>query len=120
MVALVGPLAPLVALAAITAIALSHSSGVGITPSTGTETILGVGWAFMLVLWMDADARKLRRLPCYDFGWLAAIYFPVSLLWYCFWSRGWRGALLLLMLLALWLVPYIIATLFAIVQHVRG
>jgi hypothetical protein len=112
------PLAPLVALALATSVALCGFSAAGAAPSPGAELVLSYGWALMLLLWMDADARRLRRLPCYDFGLLAAVFFPLSLAWYCLWSRGWRGLLVLLALLALWLLPYVAAAAFGIVMSV--
>jgi len=107
--AIIHPLAPLIAMALVTAADLCAYVSIGRSPSPGVGLLLEFGWALMLVLWMDADARKLRRLPCYDFGMMVAIFFPLSLVWYCLWSRGWRGLLVLLMLLALFVVPYVIA-----------
>jgi hypothetical protein len=43
--------------------------------------VASVGWGLMLILWMDADARRRRMLPCYDFGFLAGVFFPLSLVW---------------------------------------
>ena len=106
------PMAPLIVLCGATAIALCVSVRAHIQPSREMEAVLGFGWALMLLLWMDADARRRRRLPCFDFGLLATMFFPLSLVWYCFWSRGWRGFLFLLMLGALWLLPYAVALLF--------
>jgi len=105
------PLTPLVVFALATATALCASAWVGIPPAGDPllQAVLRIGWAVMLVLWMDADARRLRRLPCYDFGLLAGAFFPLSLLWYCWWSRRWRGLLVLLLLLALWFVPQVVA-----------
>jgi hypothetical protein len=112
MAVLLHPLTPLVVMSLLTAAALCASVWAGSAASTGLETVLGFGWALLVVLWMDADARRLRRLPCYDFGLLAGLYFPLSVVWYCLWSRGWRGLLLLLLLLALWWSPYIVAVAF--------
>lgn len=106
------PLAPLVALSLATAAALGVLAWARVAPSAGTEAVLGFGWALMLLLWMDADARRRRRLSCYDFGFLAALFFPLSLVWYCYWSRKWGGVLVLLLLLVLWLAPYVLALVF--------
>jgi hypothetical protein len=46
---------------------------------------------FLVVAGIEADARRRHRTPCFDFGWLVAMFWPVSLVWYCFRSRGWRG-----------------------------
>ena len=114
------PLAPVVALTLATTVALcALVSGGGEAPAAG-ELVLRYGWGLMLLLWMDADARKRRRLPCYDFGLLAGLLFPLSLVWYCFWSRGWRGALVLLLLAALWMIPYVLATALWVVLSIRA
>jgi hypothetical protein len=70
--------------------------------------VASVGWGLMLILWMDADARRRRMLPCYDFGFLAGVFFPFSLVWYCIWSRGWRGVFVFIGLLTLFIAPYTI------------
>jgi hypothetical protein len=109
------PLAPLAVFALAMAFALCTLVAVGTDPSPGAELVLGYGWALMLLLWVDADARKRRQLPCYDFGLLAVVLFPVSVAWYCLWSRGWRGLLVLLALVSLWLLPYVAAAVFGAV-----
>src|SRR5438094_970281 len=114
MALLIHPLAPLVTLALFTVPVLCYLVTAGGGGSSGFTMIVGAGWAWMLVFWMDADARRFRRLPCYDFGLLAAVSFPLSLFWYCLWSRGWRGVRMLLLLFGLWLAPYIIAVIFAV------
>jgi hypothetical protein len=86
------PLTPLVALSALLTALLCLAIGVGIALPPATEGIMFYGWMLMVLLWMDADARRTRRQPCFDFGTLAVIYFTLSLPWYCWWSRRWtRG-----------------------------
>ena len=75
------------------------------------------GWGLMLAMWTDADARLRRVLPCDDFGLLVVIFFPLSLVWYCFWSRGWRGAILFIGLLTLVIAPYTITGLIWWILH---
>jgi hypothetical protein len=67
-------------------------------------------FALYLVLWMMADARRRRAVPCFDFGTLAAVYFPLSFVWYVIHSRGVRGLLVLLAVLGLLLAPWCLAT----------
>jgi hypothetical protein len=109
-------------MASATAAALCASAWVGLPPSGDPkiQTVLSYGWAFLLVIWMDADARRLRRLPCYDFGLFVGIFFPLSLLWYCWWSRRWRGLLVLLLLLALWFIPQFMAGMFWLALYARA
>jgi hypothetical protein len=50
-------------------------------------------------LWVEADARSSRRLPCFEFGAFVLFGWPIAVPWYCFWSRGrpgWRPALALI------------------------
>ena len=112
---LLHPMAPPVFMSLATAVMGFVRVGVGGVPGYGVA--LQYGWGLMVVLWMDADSRKLRRVPCYDFGILALIFFPFSLFWYCFWSRRWRGLLVFLLLLSLWLVPqFLVAFLFVLLD----
>ncbi len=104
---LVHPLAPLVILSMMTGLLLAAHVVVSINLSPITEFLLSFGWSLMLVLWMDTDARSRRRVPCYDFGMLAGLTFPLSVIWYCFWSRRWRGVLFLLLLGGLYFAPFI-------------
>jgi hypothetical protein len=73
--------------------------------SSAAESLAAVCWAWPVVIWMDYDAIRLRRRPCFDFGLFLVLTFPLSIVWYCLWSRGWRGMKLLLGLVALLFVP---------------
>jgi hypothetical protein len=75
------------------------------------------GWFLLLVLWTDADARYRRQVPCFDFGLLVWQFFPLSVAWYCLWSRGWRGLGMMTILFALWLAPYFAAQVFCMVLY---
>ena len=62
-------------------------------------------------LWVEADARNFRRVPCYEFGAFVRFGWPVAVPWYCFWSRGrpgWRAALALIGLVEVLLVPVLL------------
>jgi hypothetical protein len=96
---------PIMTAAASAAFLVAHVA-VGRSPSDTTQQLVSTGLALAIVLWMIADARMRRRTPCYDFGFLVAVYFPVSLVWYVFWSRGWKGLLILAAFVGLWLVPW--------------
>jgi len=106
---LLSPFVPLVGLSVITTVRLCAYLLLGASPSPLSDVIIVLGWALLLVLWIDADARRSHRLPCYDFGFLAGVTFPASLVWYCVWSRGWRGLLVLLGLIGLVYGPWLVA-----------
>ena len=81
-----------------------------IEPSEGMGLLMSSGMALSFVCWMMADAHQRSRVPCFDFGFLAGVFFPISLIWYVFWSRGWKGMFTLILLLIIFLVPFLIAT----------
>src|SRR5688572_25931879 len=45
-----------------------------------------------VMLWAMGDAQRQRCTPLFDFGLLMWLLFPLSLLGYLMWTRGWRGA----------------------------
>jgi len=77
----------------------------GVPLSVANDLLLGICWSLALMLWIEADARRRGILPCHDFGFLIGVFFPVSVVWYAFWSRGLKGVYLLLTLIGLLIVP---------------
>jgi hypothetical protein len=73
--------------------------------SPHAESLAAFCWGWPVMIWMDYDALRRRRRPCFDFGLFLVVTFPVSIAWYCFWSRGWRGIKLLLGLGSLLFLP---------------
>jgi len=117
--AITHPLTPLAGLAAATTLYLCAFACAGKVPTAGEEWFIAIAWSLLLVLWIDADARQRRHIPCFEFGFLAAVYFPVSLLWYCVWSRGWlRGLLVLMAFCGLWVMPRFLAMLVWLLRYV--
>jgi hypothetical protein len=111
------PIGPLLALALFTGLAFWAYDVSRMALSPLAEGLLSLAWLVVLVLWMEGDARRRGQVPCFDFGLLAALLFPVSLVWYCLWTRGWRGLLLLLGLVGLYVSPGLVA--FALVGLMR-
>jgi hypothetical protein len=86
---------------------------------TPSESIVSnMSLSLFLLLWIVTDARRRGRVPCHEFGFLVMMYLPASLVWYLFWSRGWRGILPLSCFFALFLTPWI-ATVVAYVAVYR-
>jgi hypothetical protein len=113
----IGPMTILVAaVAALSALFISHVA-TSTPPSEEAQVLTSYGVTLAVVLWVIADARTRRKTPCYDFGFLVAIFFPASLLWYVFWSRGWRGLLTLSTLVGLMLVPWLSASIAWFITH---
>ena len=76
-----------------------------ISPSPASMVLSMMAPSLAVVFWVDADARSRRCVPCYDFGILIALFFPVSLFWYALWSRGGWGLLSAIALTGLMYVP---------------
>jgi hypothetical protein len=76
-----------------------------VTIPEGTNLLAGLAWNLYVIYWVVRDACKRRLVPCYEFGLLVAVFFPVSVAWYAFWTRGWRGFLLLAGLFGLTILP---------------
>jgi hypothetical protein len=98
----------LTTVAALSALQFGYAAG-GTDPPESVARLTSIAFVFAVALWIVADARIRRQTPCYDFGFLVAIYFPISLFWYVFWSRGLRGILVLAALLGLMLLPWLSA-----------
>ena len=81
----------------------------GFDPVVPAPLLVGIFLSFALpvtvVLWIAADMVERGRTPCFDLPFLLLLAFPISLFWYCIWSRGWRGLLLALGLLMLVYLP---------------
>ena len=107
---LVHPLSPLLLFSFISTAFYIVYLTLGRVPSEAFEVLVSFGWTLLLGLWIVSDARRSKRTPCFDFGLFCFMFLPVVVPWYCIWSRGWRGALTLLMLVCIWLAPPIVAT----------
>jgi hypothetical protein len=81
----------------------------GKTDSEAVTRLTSFGLSLAFVLWVMADAQSRRRTPCFEFGFLVAVYFPVSLAWYVVWSRGWRAVFILAGFYVLMFVPWLSA-----------
>ena len=73
------------------------------------EALGAAFWALLLVYWIVADTNSRHAASCYDYFFLCMVFFPLSLFWHCFRSRGWRGCFTLLLLALMWIIPYLIA-----------
>ena len=51
-------------------------------------------------VWVTRDARTRRRYPFFDFGTLVFFTCGLAVPVYLIWTRGWRGVLVLLLLMA--------------------
>jgi hypothetical protein len=84
---------------------LTAYAAYNVPPSLLGQLIHSYGLAFFLLLWAVQDAWHRRRVPCYDFGFLLCFGFPLTVVWYIFWSRGLRGFAVLGILAAIYFAP---------------
>jgi hypothetical protein len=104
------------AVAASSALLITHVV-VGPPPSETVQGLMSIALGLAFILWVTVDARSRHQTPCYDFGFLVAVFFPVSLVWYVLWSRGWRGLLTLGVLVGLMLLPMFCGSVAWIIRH---
>jgi hypothetical protein len=105
-----GTFGPLVGLAAILASFAGMYVAVGKVPPDEFVWLAQSIQGLFILYWIILDARRRRRIPCHDFGFLVAIFLPVSLGWYLLWTRGLKGLLLLLAFAILVVAPQLSAT----------
>ena len=84
----VRPLGLLLSTVALLSAIQFGSVALGATDTDALARLTSFGLSLAFVIWVMADAQSRRRTPCFEFGFLVAVYFPVSLAWYVFWSRG--------------------------------
>lgn len=104
------PLAPLSIFSVVLTAFLATYLATGFSPSTTFEIASSFSWSLLLAFWVVTDARRREGIPCFDFGFFCYLFPPIVVPWYCFWSRGWRGTLLLATIVCLWLMPYVVAS----------
>jgi len=105
-----GTFGPLLGLAAILASFASMYVVLGKVPPDEYASLAGPIQQLFIVYWVILDARHRRRIPCHDFGFLVAVFLPVSLGWYLIWTRGLKGLLLLGAFAILVVAPQFCAT----------
>lgn len=102
-------LAPLILFSlALTVMFVAYLAG-GASPSPTFLGAVSLLWPWLVALWIMADARRKSCVPCFDFGLYCYVLLPLTLPWYCLWSRGWRGLLTLVAIFALWYLPFVAA-----------
>jgi hypothetical protein len=106
------PLAPLLLFSVALTVLLVTYVVAGLMPSPTFEYVASFFGSMLLALWVVADARRKTGVPCFDFGFFCYMFLPLAVPWYCFWSRGLRGLLMLAALVVLWLAPYLVAAVF--------
>lgn len=91
----------------------------GLEPSVAATYLYNLGLAWLLFGWLYTDHRSSRYWPCYDYDWFMLMMWPVLLPHYLVKTRGKRGLLPFLAIIALsYLLPTLCAAIVA--QVVAG
>jgi hypothetical protein len=69
--------------------------------------IFGMILPVMTVLWVAADMRSRGKTPPFELPFLLLLCWPLSLAWYCVWTRGWPGLLLAIGLFLMTYLPHL-------------
>ena len=104
----VHPLTPLIAFSVVLCVLFTTYLALGLAPTDSLGMAASLCWGILFACWIVADARHRKQIPCYDFGFLCYIWLPLAVPWYCIWSRGWRGILVLIAFAGLLLAPYFV------------
>jgi hypothetical protein len=89
----------------------------GTAPSHVAQLLFRMAPPLGAALWVEADARRLRRVPCYELGAFMFFGWPVAVPCYCLWSRGWRGWRVAFALLGLIMAPALIGGALTLFLH---
>jgi hypothetical protein len=78
----------------------------GRAPSDDFFTLYNFVMLVLFVTWLVADSAERRRYsPSFDYGWFIWMVMPVFGTYYLVSTRRWRGLLLCLGMLALFMLP---------------
>jgi hypothetical protein len=75
-------------------------------PSGGFLLLYYLGFGFAVAYWIHADNQRLGRGDLLDQGWFIFAAWPVLFPYHLFKTRGYRGAITLLGLIALFAATY--------------
>ena len=63
----------------------------GVHPSPLALNLMQLVPPLVVAVWVEADARRRGRVPCYELGAFVLFGWLVAIPWYCLWSRGRSG-----------------------------
>ncbi len=97
-----------IAIGIVVAISIVHYSilgYLGYDPMPESQSLMGWCFSLTLALWCLDDAKRQRFHRPYEFGAFIFFLWPFVLPAYLIRTRGWRGSLLFVAILALALLP---------------
>lgn len=77
----------------------------GTIPSPAAQMIMAFALPLYMMSWVEADAYQRRCTPCFDFGFFLFLTWLISIPAYLIWTRGWRGLLVILLFVGLFIFP---------------
>ena len=83
----------------------------GRQPSGGFALLCYLGFGFEVAYWIHADNQRLGRRDSLDQGWLIFAAWPLVFPYHLFKTRGNRGAITLVGLIALFAATYAVSLL---------
>ena len=110
-------LIPLFLLTAISAVGLFLLAFRGRHASDSTLLLATLGFRLMVGYWVIVDARAQRYHPSFDFGAFLFFAWPLVLPYYLYRTRGARGLLFGAAILALAVVPEVVAEVILITRR---
>jgi len=66
-----------------------------------------------MATWVEFDARRRGKLPCFDFGWLTFVFWRIAIPVYLVRTRGARGLVQALLFGLMLLIPGVVAAMAA-------
>ena len=75
--------------------------------SESTQSIWGVVFLLLSILWAYYDADRSDFEKPFDFGFLVYVFWPIAFPWYLVKTRGAEGILVALGFVSIWLGPWI-------------
>lgn len=75
--------------------------------SNSTQTLWGLVFLLLSILWANIDANRNSFEKPFDFGFLVYIFWPIALPWYLYTTRGVEGLLIFLGFITIWLGPWL-------------
>ena len=75
--------------------------------SNSTQSLWGVIFLVLTIVWAVADSETNEFDRPFDFGFLMYIFWPIALPYYLISTRGIEGIILLVGLIGIWLGPWL-------------
>ena len=94
---------------------------IGLEPSSQFQEAYSTLALFLAAWWQVAEMeRRHLYTPTFDTGWFSMAFFPIYTLYHLSKTRGWRGSILLIGLVAIVFAPAVGIAAGAVIGHFLG